>query len=459
MRKKGLLKHVLWGTGLAFIIYSLFILKIPKTFDRVILMQQYSIKYGILILGIILVLLFLDLIFSSNSLLQRKKSFFLNLFVLMIALFFCAFMLEIFLEVTAAPGCKQGDPIYDHSYIPNCVSTFKTGEWDTAVKINSQGLRDDEILPKQEDELRILMLGDSFTWGYGVEKEETFSDLLEQHLKKGGMNANVINAGATSYSPTLEYLFLKNKGIEYKPDVVILNLDLSDLQDDYIREQKAQYDASGELIAVYNPDKDGFIYNFRKRIQITNLINGIFVGIDKMMAPPTEINYSFMHDVAYDRYGITRDQPLENEEEHWNRTFSYINKIKALCDENNITFVLSIYPYGHQISTEEWKVGRHNSGLLDDQVYSDRAEKIIQQYAQENDLIFISMFSGFRKAEAASAPLYFTYDGHFNQHGHQVAAEILQAELIQQGIVPVATVEVKQGKIFIVPSLETEDGK
>lgn len=453
MRKK-LLKNVPWGIGLAFIIYSSFILKIPKTFDRVILMQQYSIKYAILFLGIILILLSLDLIFSRDPLMQRKKSFFLNLFVLIMAVLFCLLILEIFLEVTAAPGCKQGDPLYDHSYIPNCVSTFKTGEWDTAVRINSQGLRDDEILPKQQDELRILMLGDSFTWGYGVEQEETFSELLEEKT-----NTNVINAGATSYSPILEYLFLKNKGLSYQPEVVILNLDLSDLQDDYIREQKAQYDANGELIAVYNPDKDGFIYNLRKRIQITNLINGIFVGIDKALPPPTEINYPFIHDVAYDRYGITRDEPLNDEQEHWQRTFSYINKIKALCDEHNITFVLSIYPYGHQISTEEWEVGRHNSGLLNGQVYSDRAEKIIRQYAEENDIHFISMFAGFREAEAERTPLYFTYDGHFNQEGHQVAAEILQAELVRQGIIPVASIEVKEGKIFILPAAEEKYGE
>lgn len=449
MRTPDYVEVLLGVSGLFFLIIS-FIMQKPLTFDRVMQLEALFLKYFLLLVGIMLIVLTFQSLRQGMPFLQRPKSkaLLLNLILLGMAIFSSILILEIFLEFTAIPGCKQGDPIYDHSYIPNCVSRFTTAEWNTAVTINSAGLRDDEITPKTEHEFRILMLGDSFTWGYGVEQEQTFSELLQQQLQLQGIN--VINAGATSYSPILEYLFLKNKGLQFQPDMVILNFDLSDLQDDYLREKKAQFQEE-ELIAVYNPEKDGFGYNLRKRIQITNLINSIFVWIDKTLPPPTEIDARLISDIRYDRYGLTREQALEQEEEHWERTFSYITKIAELCEENNITFVLSTYPYGHQISNQEWVTGRHNAGLLREEKYSDRAEKKIEQYAKEQHILLISMFTGFRLAEQQRAPLYFSYDGHFNQEGHAVAAEILYAGLTQEKLLPSSEITDGQRQKFIYP--------
>ena len=61
----------------------------------------------------------------------------------------------------------------------------RENDFKVQVKINSKGLRDNEYpYEKPDDTYRILMLGDSFTFGYGVNIEDTMAKVLEENLNK-----------------------------------------------------------------------------------------------------------------------------------------------------------------------------------------------------------------------------------------------------------------------------------
>jgi hypothetical protein len=92
------------------------------------------------------------------------------------------------------------------------------------VKLNSHGLRDEEIsLIKSRDEKRILMLGDSVTFGWGVDQGKTVSDHMEVLLKETtGENWQVINAGVNGYNSEQEATYFRIKGVLFSPDIVIL---------------------------------------------------------------------------------------------------------------------------------------------------------------------------------------------------------------------------------------------
>jgi hypothetical protein len=85
-------------------------------------------------------------------------------------------------------------------------------------EINGKGLRDDEAdYAKPSDTLRILLLGDSRTFGYGVPIEQHFTKLLEGYFR----NVEVINMGVSGYGVDQELLALRKEGVRYQPDVVI----------------------------------------------------------------------------------------------------------------------------------------------------------------------------------------------------------------------------------------------
>jgi lysophospholipase L1-like esterase len=77
-------------------------------------------------------------------------------------------------------GQTVADPRYGYVLAPDATFTFVN---DTLVQTNSLGLRDHEYGPKAPGELRILSIGDSYTFGQGVALEETFSKVLERRLQ------------------------------------------------------------------------------------------------------------------------------------------------------------------------------------------------------------------------------------------------------------------------------------
>jgi lysophospholipase L1-like esterase len=424
----------LFVLGVLFLLASVKV-AIPETVNRIHLFRSMFIQLALFAVGFVLMVMVIISTQLKIPLTKRKrtKTIITNFIVLLVALLFCAAVVEVVLHVTSPAGCKQDDLVLDHSYIPGCVSKFKSSEWNVNININSHGLRDDEVIPKENFDLRVLMLGDSFTWGYGVEHEETYTEQLQHMLNDNGINGDVVNAGVTSYSPVLEYLYLKNKGLQLQPDIVIMNIDLSDFQDDYIRERDAEFDAHGIITAVPKESDDSFLLSIRKKIKITRFMDIIFKLVDAAIPPPTEFNSNTFHSIENDRYALSRYEVMDNEQEHVNRTLAYIKHTADLAAEYDIQFVLTTYPYGHQVSGEEWTQGRHLFGFHNGFVYDDRHITILEEFAAENGILFISTVDYFR--ESSEFPLYFPYDGHFTPAGHNVMATALMDGLEEHSLI------------------------
>src|SRR6266404_1079979 len=81
----------------------------------------------------------------------------------------------------------------------------------TAVHKNQYGMRgpDDTQLSKNSGKKRVLVLGDSYVWGYGVDQSKLFS-APEVH----GNNEEILNFGVSGYGTDQEYLLYLRKGTE-----------------------------------------------------------------------------------------------------------------------------------------------------------------------------------------------------------------------------------------------------
>ncbi len=97
--------------------------------------------------------------------------------------------------------------------------------------INSEGFRGEKVdLIKGENITRILVLGDSCTFGYGLLDNETSPHLLEKKLNSGG-NFEVLNFGVSDYDTDLEIERLIYHGLKWNPDIVILAYVSNDIED------------------------------------------------------------------------------------------------------------------------------------------------------------------------------------------------------------------------------------
>lgn len=97
----------------------------------------------------------------------------------------------------------------------------------TDVQINSRGLRDYEYpLAKPAGAYRIMLLGDSTTFGWGDPLQDTAAKILERELNKdhvpGIQRFEVINAGVGNYDTVQEVTYYEKRGRDFHPDLVIL---------------------------------------------------------------------------------------------------------------------------------------------------------------------------------------------------------------------------------------------
>ena len=121
------------------------------------------------------------------------------------------------------------DPLLGWTHQPGQEGIFETPQFRTALRVNEKGLRDHEHSYERANDIRrILVIGDSFAWGYGVEESERFSELLETSL-----GVEVINAGVSGYSTDQELLWLRDEGVKYDVDLVILVFTGNDIGDNY----------------------------------------------------------------------------------------------------------------------------------------------------------------------------------------------------------------------------------
>lgn len=134
-----------------------------------------------------------------------------------------------YLSVVYEPS--ERDALNDHlELLPESDRVYALKP-NRARGLNSAGFRGREFSTEKSLELfRIVMLGDSVIFGTGVAPNETVPYYLEQLLSSDqDVNSyEVYNLGVGGYNTKQELATLREVGLKYQPDLVILNICLND---------------------------------------------------------------------------------------------------------------------------------------------------------------------------------------------------------------------------------------
>lgn len=160
-----------------------------------------------------------------------------------------------------SPGGESGGVILSekthHGLRP--ASTHVTRHPDTGRLVrwrtNRWGLRGDEIaVPKPPGVYRIICLGDEATLAPETPRSATFCARLEEYLSRStGRRVEVINAGVPGYCPLLSLLQVRHVVIKLQPDLLILDVHVSDVADDYCYRRLTRLDANSLPHACPHP--------------------------------------------------------------------------------------------------------------------------------------------------------------------------------------------------------------
>src|SRR5688572_10951125 len=130
-----------------------------------------------------------------------------------------------------APGLSRHDAQLGWIPTRHWTGRHQHYDFDVNYSINGAGFRGLDIRDHKPPAKSVAVVGDSFTFGTGVNDDETFVALLNQHRSGGERFYNFAIAG---YSTDQELLLVEREVLRWKPDrlllVVYLANDLFDNQ-------------------------------------------------------------------------------------------------------------------------------------------------------------------------------------------------------------------------------------
>lgn len=175
----------------------------------------------------------------------RKKLYFTILLVfssLIFSLLVSEFGMRFIYHEEEANGNYWGIGAFSHHNLAGYIHApgyegyaLRSGIFKLPVKINSMGLRQEDLKQQLQYPVKLLILGDSFSFGMGVLEEHSFPSLIKKDLN--ALDVGIINGAQTGYSVAQERLLGVSLIEQLKPDIVILGLyAANDIKGDYFKD-------------------------------------------------------------------------------------------------------------------------------------------------------------------------------------------------------------------------------
>ena len=311
---------------------------------------------------------------------------------------------------------SQRDPVRGWVNRPNIVVSYGEPEFVTKVSHDSHGFRGAEVSPTPAPgRTRILVLGDSFAYGVGVEDDETFSAVLARR----DPTLDVINAGVNGYGTNQQLLLLRDQGRQLQPDVVLVAF-------------------------FWNDAANNLHSHVRFRLEDGKLVypTPLDLPAEEIVAPRRPVlRQSYTYRFASDRLKVLgfrlkgllgRPQAASwlREGEHaeaWELAFALLREVNRVATEAGARMALVIIPDQVQVHP-----GFETVGLTeDDYQVQDR----LLRFAKQEGVPAIDLLPALRADHAAHGELlYYRRDRHLTARGHEVAARAIYEGLRSSGV-------------------------
>ena len=386
----------------------------------------------------------------------RWKNVLQNGFLMIASVLFGLALLEgisrwAFPSAPAAEGHWMPHPERIFTLRPNGVGAQHNRDRDETIEIsiNADGLREPPIAPKTSEDFRILNLGDSFTFGFWEDLEDSIPKRLESVLDGAPLTKRmqVINGGVTGYGPYQQLDLLREKGFDVQPDLVVLQvLAANDVHE--------SIEVIGKYLRSYHVTSEVWrrtyryqgAWQVRLEFWLRRHSTAYFTWMKGMRHPGVVLTLGnelrFMTpalppDQQVAPRSLSRDPALELSlsewypelDEAWGRFQAAVLAMRDACAENDVDFVAYCIPARATISDEVWA---RSLKLVEPGTYErGKGIRLIHAFFEDAGIPYVDVPSEL-DGRPDLAELFHEKDGHFSVLGNRIVAERLGKYLLEE---------------------------
>lgn len=345
----------------------------------------------------------------------RLSKLALSVFGLLVAIFTLEFLLRVNLVHESANSIDSNitdESIYESdSYLGwkgkpnvNLEGTFQSKK--IKIETNTEGFRDDDFI-KFNDTKRIVFLGDSFVWGWGIEKEGRFDELLQSKL---GQSWQVFNLGMNGYSSDQEIILYDQYNSQLAPNVVVLIFFANDLNDNLAAaaysKPKPLFVKNNGVYKIIPPaanDNDkrnvtGLSSNikskFSKNLYSTRIVGGFLIN--------NQVSAEILK-----KLGIVELTPHEKIQ----FSSDLINYFTNVVRDNDQKLIVVTIPHRKGYETISFN-----------QLFKKFEDELVNRFNYQRDVLVLRLFSQGSDTESYYLPWP---DIHLNDRGHELLSQKL----------------------------------
>ncbi|OIO07160.1 MAG: hypothetical protein AUJ52_10785 [Elusimicrobia bacterium CG1_02_63_36] len=311
------------------------------------------------------------------------------------------------------------------AYAPGQIQRWKRIEWDVLYSINSKGFRDREYAPPTP-EGSLLVVGDSFTEGYGIDFEKCYVKLLEKDLREERPELRVYNGGLSGrgipeYRRVYEEAFASDPGI----GAVVMGLDVS--SDILPADRTGPEPAAPSAVPV----RHRFFYPFKRFFSEHSVLYN-FVRRPAKISP--ELRYLLERVGLMTDYAATTQLPFWDggDRTRWEATTRELLKFAAAVNASGRGFAVLLIAHKSQIEDDffDYQMRLWKMNVSREERFG--FNRYLVDFCARNGIPVLDMTGPMREENARNPKsLFFRTDGHWNPAGHAFVAARL-AEFVAE---------------------------
>jgi len=366
------------------------------------------------------------------------------------------FLFRQYLESERGKFCSY-DPQLGWMGKPAADASFHYLDCQHQVRQNRYGFRGADYGFDRTGKRRLVVLGDSYVWGFGVENDQIFTSVLE---RESDPPIEVVNLGVSGYGNDQELLLWRSLGNRFRPDEVLLVLcpytdlweNMSPVAYGYPKPiflfSKDGYRIGNYPVPESRPgawqagqtDSDAAAMELAQRPVLARLatrsalVSSTIIALARLEGPRRLLERRRVipvrdHAISWEPL-VHLDPPSPQAAARWDTLFNLLDLIQEDVQSSGAALKVLIVPSVIQVYPELWeRFVRENPPPEGAQWNRDAPNQRIAAYCRQKGIPVVDPLATLRTAAQTNLFLYFGWNSHWTAAGHRLVAVDLLREM------------------------------